>query len=303
MLLNTQALLVIVTLAECKSFTAAAERLNRVPTALSYMLNKTETDLGTTLFERKGKTLELTETGEYFVKNALSILSQVNDLQTSTQLITAGIETHLRLTLNNIVNPQALFSLVEESARHFPQTQISLTTDVHDGVWDALIDKRADIAIGAPNQIGVFDDIAIEEKAITHWVFAVSPNNPLTQLHHPLQHDELRQFPAVTIPDTSRRLEPKVAWLLRGQKALVAPDYRTKIAMHVAGLGIGFLPRYFAQPYIDDGRLVALPVQINKIPTPLHLAWEVRPHQPCRQWWLEHLRSPAVWAALLSPLN
>ncbi|MDY3114697.1 MAG: LysR substrate-binding domain-containing protein [Sutterella sp.] len=302
MFLNTQTLLVIVTLAECKTFTSAAERLNRVPTALSYTLNKAESDLGVKLFHRRGKALELTEAGYYFVKNSLSILSQLYDLQHSTQRLASGVEPLIRITLNNIINPQALFELIRESLRHFPQTQIALTTDVHDGVWDALMDKRADIAVGAPNQLGLFDDIVSEEMGIATWVFAISPAHPLAKIQHPLSQEDLRAYPAITIPDTSRKLPPKVAWLLRGQQELIAPDFHTKIKMHVAGLGIGFLPRYFAQPYIDDGRLVALPVEITKIPTPLHLAWATHPPQPCRTWWLKQLRDQALWAQLMSPL-
>ena len=67
---------------------------------------------------------------------------------------------------------------------------------------------------------------------------------------------QLRRYPAVNIEDSARRLTKRVAWRLPGQK-IVVPDIETKIAAHIAGVGIGFLPEPLCQPLIARGELIA----------------------------------------------
>lgn len=299
--ITAQALQVVITTARCGSFAAAAEELHKVPTALSYTVHKLESSLGVRLFERDGKQLRLTEAGRFFIKKGELILAELDELSFSTQRISAGVETRLSLSLNNIISMKPIYELLHDSERHFPQTEIHISIDVHDGVWDALLDKRADIAIGAPN-LKAGNEIRCEDIGTAEWVFAISPDHPLAAYQRPLRAEDLRPWPAVCIRDTSVRLEPKVAWLLRGQKALVAPDYHSKIAMHLAGLGIGFLPYHICQPWLDDGRLVCMTIEEAKQPTPLYLAWSSEHSRPCFSWWMEQLRKPAIQQQFLQPL-
>ena len=296
MLIATEALKAVVFTARYGSFSAAAQRLHKVPTALGYTVHKLEATMGVRLFERNGKSLELTEAGRYFLTKGERILDELENLHEATRRIAAGIETELRLSLNNIVSQTPLLELLKESEARFPHTEIHLAIDVHDGVWD--------LAVGAPNQAQRGGGIACEEIGVVDWVFAISPAHPLAALRQPLDNDALRPWPAICIRDTSVRLQPKIAWQLHGQKALIAPDYPTKIRMHLAGLGIGFLPRHFCQPYLDRDELVALTVEEPKQPTPLFLAWPSQRHaRPCFAWWLDKLRSTSVQAGLLSPLS
>ncbi|EPJ9228705.1 LysR substrate-binding domain-containing protein [Klebsiella oxytoca] len=303
MLISVQALNVIVTIARCGSFSAAAEELHKVPTALSYTVHKLEDELGAKLFERQGKQLILTEAGRYFLKKGQLILSELGELQHTTRRIASGAETSLSLTLNNIISLQPLYALLKQSEQHFPQTEIQLSIDVHDGVWDALLEKRADIAIGAPNQVVRNGEVLCAEMPAVEWVFAIAPDHPLAAVHRSLQAEDLRRYPAICIQDTSVQLEPKVAWQLRGQKALVAADYHSKIAMHRHGLGIGFLPRHFCQRYIDDGSLVSVPVDVSKPATPLFLAWQNEPPRPCCHWWLTQLQRADILQGFLTDLS
>lgn len=179
MLISAQALNVIITIARCGSFAAAAEELHKVPTALSYTVHKLESELGLKLFKRLGKQLELTEAGRYFISKGQIILTQLDDLQFATQRIAAGVETRLNITLNNIVSLRPVYTLLSESELLFPQTEIHIAIDVHDGVWDALLEKRADIAIAAPNQSPYPVKYAASKLARSN---GYSPSRPITLL-------------------------------------------------------------------------------------------------------------------------
>ena len=58
------------TLAECLSFTRAAERVHVTQSTLSHQIKQLEDELGHELFERIGKRVVLTEAGETFLSYA-----------------------------------------------------------------------------------------------------------------------------------------------------------------------------------------------------------------------------------------
>lgn len=303
MVITADAIKVVVVIARCGSFAAASQELHKVPSALSYTLHKLEDSLGVSLFERQGKQLVLTEAGYHFIKRGELILGELNSLEDSTRLIAMGVEPSIRLSFNNILSLAPLTPLLHECERLFPQTEIQLAIDVHDGVWDALLGKRADIAVGAPNQVIANSEIGAEPMGMVEWVFAVSPNHPVAKLPQPLTERALRRYPAICIRDTSVQLKPKEAWLLRGQKALQVPDFHSKLSLQAEGVGIGFVPRHFGQPLIDNGRLQVMTVESPKQPTPLFLAWQRQHTRPCFSWWLRQLRDPALQQGLLGALG
>lgn len=303
MVITADAIKVVIVIARCGSFAAASQELHKVPSALSYTLHKLEDALGVSLFERQGKQLVLTEAGYHFIKRGELILGELGSLEDSTRLIAMGVEPAIRLSFNNILSLAPLTPLLRECEALFPQTEIQLAIDVHDGVWDALLAKRADIAVGAPNQVIANSEIGAEPMGMVEWVFAVSPRHPVAQLPQPLTERALRRYPAICIRDTSVQLKPKEAWLLRGQKALQVPDFHSKLALQAEGVGIGFVPRHFGQPLIDDGRLQVMTVEAPKQSTPLFLAWQRQHTRPCFSWWLRQLRDPALQQGLLGPLG
>ena len=134
--------------------------------------------MGVRLFARHGKSLELTDAGRYFIARGERILDELENLHDATRRIAAGIETELRVSLNNIVSQTPLLALLKESEARFPHTEIHLAIDVHDGVWDALQDNRADLAVGAPNQAQRGGGIACEEFGAGEWQRVFSGSAP-----------------------------------------------------------------------------------------------------------------------------
>lgn len=88
----------------------------------------------------------------------------------------------------------------------------------------------------------------------------------------------MRRYPAVNIEDSARRLTKRVAWRLPGQKEIVVPDIETKVAAHLAGVGIGFLPEPLCLPLIAQGKLIARHIPTMRPPSPLSLAWRKDHH-------------------------
>ena len=80
MMMNTppisiEALLVLDAIEHRGSYAAAAEQLNKVPSALSYIVNKLEEQLNVTLFQRQGRRAVLTPAGKHLLTEPNSALS------------------------------------------------------------------------------------------------------------------------------------------------------------------------------------------------------------------------------------
>ena len=67
-----------VALAECLSFTRAAQRVHVTQSTLSHQIKQLEDELGHALFERIGKRVVLTEAGETFLAHASKALLEVD---------------------------------------------------------------------------------------------------------------------------------------------------------------------------------------------------------------------------------
>jgi len=66
-----------VAVAECRSFSHAAERLFMTQPAVSKRVAALEEDLGIALFDRLGRSIQLTEAGEKFLVSARRILDDI----------------------------------------------------------------------------------------------------------------------------------------------------------------------------------------------------------------------------------
>src|SRR4030095_11983121 len=67
-----------VALAECLSFTRAAERVHVTQSTLSHQIRQLEEEVGRMLFERIGKRVVMTEAGERFIEHATRALREVD---------------------------------------------------------------------------------------------------------------------------------------------------------------------------------------------------------------------------------
>jgi DNA-binding transcriptional LysR family regulator len=87
--------------------------------------------------------------------------------------------------------------------------------------------------------------------------------------------------------------------LLSGQDVLTLPSLADKLAAHVAGLGIGFLPEPLAKHEAAAGRLNILPVEIGKPAGEAVIAWRPNRTGKALRWFIQQLESADARANLL----
>ena len=298
MFISEEVLRIVHLVAKYQSITTAAEQLNKVPSAISYTVKKLEESLGIELFVRKGRYLELTASGEYFIQHSVTILHDIDALKRNTTLIYTGVEQELTVAVNNIIPRGAIVQFIVEFERTFPGTQLTVNTEVYNGCWDALYNKRADLVIGAPHAVPSSDGIISEPAGQLEWDFVVGPQHSLAAQIQPLENRQLRQYPAVCIRDTAVHFIPQQAWLLEGQKALFVPDFATAVELIEQNVGIGYIPHHLAKTRLNSGSLVKKPMQEHKHATRLFNATRSEGLGEAARWSMQFLQQPAMKIAL-----
>src|SRR5471032_1851286 len=264
MRLNLEALLILDALDRHGTFAAAAARLFKTASALSYTVQKMESDLGITLLDRSGHRATFTPTGRLMLERGRVLLRAVSELEQQAQYVESGWENQLTISVDASVPFSILTPLIDAFYQQHQHTQILFRQDVLAGCWEALSYSEADIVFGAVHEPVTRSDIGCAPIGWLEYVFAIAPHHPLTSLPEPL---------------------------LREQKTLSVHDFNAKVQAQVAGLGCGYLPRYLAAPYLADGSLVERHLDCETRRDQAFLAWNKNSTGNAALWWREHLQA------------
>ncbi|MGU7782134.1 LysR family transcriptional regulator [Burkholderia sp. PU8-34] len=271
------------------TFAEAAELLHRVPSAMSYLVQKLESDLGIALFDRSGRRAKLTHAGRVVVEEGRRLLRAAEELELKAQRVQDGWETELRICVDEILPFEALWPYVHTFYGLSMDTRLRLSTEVLGGTWDALISRRADLVVGAAGEPPVLPNIIARPIGTLKHVFAVAPNHPLAELPEPLSMTSVTQYRGAVISDTSRESQPRSVAIDAGQPYLAVPTLAAKLAAQCEGLAVGTLPECMAARAIATGKLVARQVTGMRDTTHCYLAWRDDEAGRALHWWVEQL--------------
>ena len=299
--LSLDALMVMDAIARKGSFAAAAEELHRVPSAITYTVQKLEQDLDVQLFDRSGHRARLTRAGEELLREGHALLRAASDLECRVQRVAKGWETELRIAYNDLIPGDRLWPLIEEFYREGAGTRLRLSAEILGGCWDALFSGRADLVIGAPSDAPPEAGAAVRPFGEIEFVFAVPPRHALAEAVEPIRTSEILSHRIVVAADSSRNLPTRTVGLSIGQDTLTVPTMQAKLEAQAAGLGVGYLPLNLAAPAIAAGRLVRKLVEdeSDKL-TRMTLAWRARDVGRGLKWWLAKLEDVEVRRRLLA---
>lgn len=295
MRLNLDNLLVIDAIDRHGSFAAAAEALHRVPSALTYSVHKLEQDLTVQLFDRSGHRAVLTPAGVELLREGRHLLHAATELENRVKRVAAGVETELRIAVSDLIAWPALYATLKEFYAQSFGTRLRIMTEVYGGCWDALVNGRADLVIGAPNEGPAGGGYVTHALGTVEFVFAIAPDHPLAAYDEPLQAIDIMQFRAVSAADSSRHLPARTSGLLNGQDVLTVPDLAAKVIAHQWGLGVGYLPKQIALREAAAGRLVIKSVAEPKPETQFFMAWLSHHQGPALHWLIQRWMQQITW--------
>ena len=132
------------------SFAAAADELGKVPSALSYTVQKLEDELDAMLFDRSGHRTKFTPAGRMLLERGRVLLEAAEHLVGETRALSRGWETDITIAVDALMPVQALYPLVDRLAEQ-TDTRLRFRAEVLAGSWECLEDGRADLLISSLN--------------------------------------------------------------------------------------------------------------------------------------------------------
>ncbi|MGK5628899.1 LysR family transcriptional regulator [Streptomyces sp. URMC 123] len=246
--MDLQQMRYVLAVAECASFTRAAERCHIVQSALSHQVARLEAELGARLFDRTSRRVRLTTAGEAFLPAARQCVEAAE--RARAQVAAATGEIRGTLTVGSIPTVAAvdLPAVLREYRLRYPQVRISLRTDSSEHLVDQVREGMLDAAfLGVPpgfRMQGVCD----RELACGRHVAVVAPDHRLAG-----EGDvDLRSLAEEVFVDFAAGSAARA----QSDQAFAAAGLRREVAFEVSGvelmvrmvrhgLGVALLPEAF----------------------------------------------------------
>ncbi len=294
---------VFVAVADNGGFSAAARKLNRSQSVISYTIANLEAQLQVDLFERKGtRKPRLTEAGIAMLEDARRVVAGLQGLRAKARGLSEGLEGAVSLAVDVTVPDPALVHTLKNFQEHFPSVGVHLHAGALGAVFDLVSNRQADIGIGG--QPSLRDDLVIAtEIGATAMVPVAAPDHPLAQIDPPIPLEVVRDHVQLVVTDLTEHTRGKDFGVL-SFKTWRMTDMGMKHALTLAGLGWGGLPGSMVHDDIRSGRLVALelpsyPVVARPLFVFHHTA---NPPGPATRWMIDSFRQHLVGCSEISPL-
>ena len=289
MKLTLDALIVLDAIAKKGSFAAAANVLCRVPSTITYSVQKLEDDLGFVIFQKEGRRSILTPAGKVLLDQGRELLLAAEGIVESAHKADSGWEPKLNITLDTLWDINEFYPLVTEFYKLNTGVEVNINEEVLGGSIEAIAEQRADIVIGSPAPENNIKGVKFQQIASASWQFVVAKNHPLISLNRTLTEDDIAPYTSIIIKDSSQNSPILSHRIFEKKNKLRVASMEQKIMAQLQGVGVGFLPTHQIQNYLHEKTLVALPIYKEAEDTPQYCAWHTNNKGQAMRWFLNKI--------------
>ncbi|AMO97129.1 bacterial regulatory helix-turn-helix, lysR family protein [Collimonas fungivorans] len=274
---------------ESGSFSAAAIRLGRAQSVVSYTIANLESELGIAVFERSKRRPVLTPAGRAILADARRLDLLMSQLSANAAGMAQGLEAEIALVVDVMFPFQKLTAALQAFTHAFPTVALNLTMEALGGVLKLVMEGECCLGISGPN--GNWPDV-IETEALggIQLVPVAAASHALAQRGQ-IRIAEAREHTQLVLSDRSRLTEGQ-SFGVYGARIWKLADLGAKHRLLLAGLGWGSMPLHLVANDLEAGTLVRLDLVdrfrsdykmslINRIDTPVG---------PALQWMKQHLK-------------
>ena len=265
--------------ASCASFALAADRLNISVSSLSKRITELEQSIGGALFNREGRSAQLSPLGENLLDEAADLLRRA-DAFISMAAQRRGAGGRCRLGVGELTSLTWMAAFIRHAQDASPGLMISPQVHLGDVLQQKVANGELDCAIVA----GASTSAAIASHLIGHASFAWVAAPSVAGLTRRWRAADIAAQTVICLPEgagTTRLLDQ---WLnrhaLTPMRQMHCDTMGAVAALLQEGLGIGFLPEAWADALIARGRLARLAHAPRLAPMPYAFQWRRDDRRP-----------------------
>ncbi|MEN8319433.1 LysR family transcriptional regulator [Acinetobacter junii] len=235
--INQEQLLMFQTVMETGSFSAAARKLGKVPSAVSMSIANLEIDLNLNLFDRIGREPIPTDAAKVLYEKTQLLLIEMNQWKQHAHALSNGLES----TLNIVVVSELLhtnwtdyITLLEQN---FPSLAINIVSAPQEDALQMLLDQSAQLALMFEReQLDSREQfVELKREAL---IPVISINHPIAKLNK-VSFEQMVQTRQIVVASRDNTIKPE---LLFSKEYWRTDNHHSACMMIVRNLGWGVLP-------------------------------------------------------------
>ncbi|MGE8516074.1 MAG: LysR family transcriptional regulator [Alcaligenes nematophilus] len=245
------------------SLTAAAAVLHVTQSALSHTMRKLEQQLGTEIWRREGRSLQLTQAGQYLLAVANRVLPQLDLAEERLGQFAQGERGSLRIGMECHPCYQWLLKIVSPYLSAWPDVDVDVKQKFQFGGIGALFGYEIDLLV-TPDPL-YKPGLKFEPVFDYEQVLVVNKTHALANVDYAKPKDLDREI-LISYPVDIDRLDIYNQFLLpagiapRRHKTIETTDIMMQ--MVASGRGVAALPRWLVEEYAE--KLDVVPVKLGR---------------------------------------
>ncbi|MBX5192739.1 LysR family transcriptional regulator [Rhizobium sp. NZLR3b] len=252
---------VFCTVAELKSFTAAADRLGISPAMASKHLMQLENRLGTRLLNRTSRHVSLTETGRLYFNQTKEMLERLDEVEDAIGNVTVAPRGILKLSAPVWAATSYFTDILAEYNRRYPDVCLDLDLS---GRLVNLVDEGFDLALRATSHDRLDPGLVARPLTNVQFRLMASPDylertgRPRTVAE--LNGHALLRYSGVNLGDSMSLEGPDGRHKITFRTVMLSDNETILHLAALRGMGLAFLPKWMVEQDIEAGRLeIVLP--------------------------------------------
>ena len=247
---------VFTTIVDAGSFAAAARKLGRATSVISYSVANLENQLGVQLFDRTlTKTPQLTDVGRTVLAEARTVTNGVNGLRAKVKGLMQGLEPEVHLALDVMLPAARVTDALRAFSEAHPTVTLRLYVEALGAVTQMVLNGAAGVGVSGPLDVEV---PGLERVGVGYveLVPVAAPTHPLAMMGRNAPGAG-RDHIQLVLTDRST-LTQGVEYAVVGTRTWRLADLGAKHMLLREGIGWGNMPEPMVREDLASGRLVLL---------------------------------------------
>lgn len=297
--MDIERLRLFTTVAECLSFTKAAEQMYISQPTLSRHIAELESSLQVELFERTTRKVSLTTAGQLFYNEAIQIIKSYDALMKRATQLGSGLSGALRVGYLELFTQNILPSAIRNFRTKFPLVDLQLKETKLKESTEGLLDGSLDMSFLITREQPNLDPILEHRRIYTGEIeLIVSKFHTYAnyEIVSPaiLKDEKIFTFDQVQTPELREnitRICMNYGFLPNFQSEGYSPG--AIFLMVQGGMGVSLLSSLITSVLKTEDRFHTLKLEGAQFPTNLEVAWRRDNNNPCVQNFLREVLESA----------